>query len=353
MLKELFNLDRFDIAAGAFQKLGETKNQYSYLDGQISQFEEINKTVLRQLTKEINGLESEVKKLSKAEEKLSGETKQLQVLEHLHQELSEITEVVNTLEADGEFYQQKHRHLNRYLRIRQVFRDRIIQQLELLEQTKSGKHDLQQAIEATDRLTENANQARTKWEQAQADYRSKEQLHQQVEELNLMVRLKNLHKELDSGITTHDQTAQDLRDLDRKIQLLESVIEQGRTLTSGRAGAVEALQKLTVLQNWWNIFLEKEKHLEILQRELSDIKKEIASLNREKSKLLSGQKDLKNLTVQINQARQQLQALLVQEDWQAHARHLEDGRPCPLCGSVEHPDPIPSSGLGSQIETAR
>jgi len=351
MFKELFQLDRFDIAGSAFQKLAEVKEQYSYLDGQLSQFEEINKTILRQLIKEISGLESEIEKQSKSESKLVLETDQLQVLEHIHHELLEITGTVNTLESEDEFYQQKQHHLNRFLRISQLFRDRVLRQVELLDQAKSAKCDLQQAIETTDRLTREVKNSRQKWEQAQADYQSKEQLKHQTEDLKLLIRLKDLRTELSYSTATHDQTATRLRDLDNKINLLESAIDKARKLASARAEAVKELQELTVLKNWWNICLEKEKPLEILQSEMAGINQELNSLKIEKTRLISGLLDQKKLKSEINRSRQQLQLLMVREDWQTHARHLKEGKPCPLCGSIEHPNPLSSAGLESEIET--
>jgi exonuclease SbcC len=78
MLKELFHLDRFDIAQQAFQMLSTVKEEYHYVEGQLSQFEEINNSLLKKLKKEIDLYQKQIEQHSKTEHSLTTRNNQLQ-----------------------------------------------------------------------------------------------------------------------------------------------------------------------------------------------------------------------------------------------------------------------------------
>ncbi len=353
MLKELFNLDRFDIAAKAFHLLGLVKNQHSYLDGQLSQFQDIDKNLLKQLVKEIAKLTAETEKKTAAEAELIQQTNKLQVLQHLYQEFSEVDERLTTLLSEQDFYQRKQHQLNRFLRVQQVFKSKVLRQVDLLEEAKSKQADLQQAIETVGKLTGEVANLEKQWKQAQQEFATKDRLQQQINDLNLLITLRDQQSDLDTVMGQHDQVTKSLVNLDQKLKDLESLVEESRNVSSKKSEALLKKQQLTELQNWWAIHTDKDNQCQALHREQTDIQGEITSLNEERKQLLSTPKKIEVYKQEILKARKELQALLVQDDWRTHARHLEQGKPCPLCGSLNHPTPLSTTDLARQIRDAR
>ncbi len=353
MLKELFHLDRFDIASKAFHQLAVVKDQHSFVEGQLSQFEELNKTVLKQLSKEINTISSDIEKNTVLESRLTKESNLLQLLQHIHQELMEVSDTVSTLESEKQFFQKKQHQLTRFLKIKEVFQDRIAKQMDLLHQAKSRKEELMEAISIDKQLTKEVKNANGRWQKAQAEFTHKDQIQQQIDDLQCILEIKDLKEQLNATLHQKQQLDLSIEEISRALQALELDLKKTPDIETAKQQAQSELHQLVQLKGWWTVHMVNKKQLNSLKQEITDTEEQINTIVTAQDKLSSKLDDEKQIKSKIEESQEQLRSLLVHNDWRTHARHLEKGKPCPLCGSVDHPKPLSSKSLEPDIIAAR
>lgn len=353
MLKELFHLDRFDIAPGAFSLLGKVKEQHNFIDGQLSQYDEISKVLVKQLKKEISVLVEDVDKMTLREKELSAEISQLQILQHQHNELMEISESLVTLESESSFFKEKQVQLTRYLKVKELFEDKILRQEQLLVQAKSKEKELGNAIAIIEKLEQEVINSRRAWEKAQTEYHKKDHIVTQLADLNRLQQLKEMHQHFNNAVGNWERTKKNIHKLDITIKNLDTDLEKFKAAETLGTESLIKLRELNQLKDWSENYTDKSKQLTLLEKEQLETKKEIKFLE---GKLKSLKKEIKNadkLKNAIIITHEQIQSLIIREDWIAHAKLLKEGNPCPLCGATSHPKPLSDTGLAQSLDDTR
>ena len=315
MLKELFNLDRFDLAPQAFRLLGAAKERCNYLEGQLSQFENISKILLKQLSKEVKLLKVNIDKQVIKEKKLSTQIGQMQVLKHIHDELVDVSDVLSTLESEFSFIQQKQHQLNQFVRVRELFYEKIFQQQQLLRSVKAKQQELTELISAVANLEEAAIKCKKNWEVAQQKYGEKEHFISQLEDLKLILQLKKVQKNFDEVSGKLNDSEKAILRLTKEVRNIETDSQQLGKVTEKKSKALEEVQKLTQLKDWWNLSIGKKEQLELLKKRLLGVESDIGKLNGTLRKLLEKANNTESIKSKISEVKGDLQSLLIQEDW--------------------------------------
>ncbi len=353
MLKELFHLDRFDIAPPAYRLLGTVKEQINFLDGQLSQYSEVNKNLLRRLDKEVEAMKVVIDRKMLKEQKLITEVGKMQILQHIFNELVEVSESLDTLISETMFYQEKQHQLDRFGKVQELFRDKILQQRQLLLEAKSKQEELGKLVYAIQLLEQDVTRSRRQWNQAQARYADKDHMLLQISDLELLIQLKCVQDKFENTTSLWERTQKELLELDNKAGVIQLEIERSRVAARGKSEALEELQRLTILKEWWTGYLDKENQRDVLKKEQFNVEKEVNALVTKINDLKDQINRPDALKKSISTEREKLQLLRLQDDWRTHASLLEEGKPCPLCGATSHPKPLSESKLSDDLDSSR
>jgi exonuclease SbcC len=181
-----------------------------------------------------------------------------------------------------------------------------------LEQVKERKREVTLQLESRSRFQDEKEQAISEKGKMQP------LLEKEKERIRLEKELQQHQEELEAEKQVFNTVDKTLRDLKESMDSTKKSIEEGNMIIAGEVKLLTEQHYLLKVQN----LLETYK---LLQDQLSASEKEQSSLART---VLINEREYKDLRQQKEESVTATVAAL-----------LENGKPCPVCGSVDHPHP--------------
>ena len=369
MLKELFNLEKFEFFYKVVSLESKNNEQKHQLEGQLQQLGNIDEGQIEKYQAELQELEQTITAQKKMlEEQLQNEEQQ-RYLQELVRKRGDAEKVVRELAQQEPAWRALEKRLARY----ELCHYRFKQRLELLEERGREKekrsihieHDRNRLIAVETAIEEIGNLlARIK-----PAYDKRDELQKRAADLSRLLRMKTaaavIEKEkqrLLSGSEILEKVTKRADDLKVEKQHLEEHI---KTLRS----SMPDLTLLSDIRSWYDEKRNLENQQGEVQKEINRYANQVEEVKREQSQLLtnglfeklphdSGYAAMEDCLEQdagrVKAAQLKLQVeehhLLVKEQLKRYARELEEGHPCPLCGSTNHPEIYRSDDQGKQLQ---
>ena len=365
MMKELFGLERFDLAAKTGTLLRNLKDEKIRLETQLGALEEITPDLLNEKTDLIKEIalqaeeserifretEQTFKKQEEVQSKhlqLQGFLKEWEILNTKRTEIANkkaiwkdflkaktylkpVWEQINEKNAELEKYQVSVTDCNR-------FKDTYEQEIEQL---------VREELELKEKA-EKKSERETK-----------------IRDLKKVIEIKNLNTEFEEAKTITETLKPDL---DSKKESLSAIKEQIKQLEGESENIISpdsnSLSELKGLakdwDNWESQIKEKQKEAneisastENIKAQIETLKEKLSESNHSFGEWISFQK----LTIQKLDSEKE--RLIQQSGLAAHAHLLIAGEACPLCGATDHPHPLGESdnnaleSKNKEIESAK
>lgn len=356
MMKELFGLERFDLSGKTGSLLKQVREEKIRLETQLLGLEAFTQENLEEKEEHFAKLRTN---LTQAEELVKGvdsEYRAKEVLRGKHQELlkfqglqAELLEKKPNIESKRQLHQE---FITAKTHLKPVW-----------DQLKDAKVELEKytvSVEDCARFKSRFEQEIADLEKEELELKAKNQQRPQreakIRDLKKVLELQVLHQNLSAARQLLD-TLQPFIEAKKKaqkslrlqIQQIEDEIEKIPVMDSTLLAELKSAER-----DWktWEIQHKKlTDELEQLNQAASKIGQEseqlLSSLPHEFETLenwLQAQKDkLKTLEIERD-------ALIQKQGLAAHIHLLHDGEACPLCGAVEHPDPLQSESEVRQLE---
>ena len=357
MMKELFNLGKFEFYYKVTSLESKNNAKKQNIEGQLQQLGAIDPEQLNVYTAQLEQLENELKEQNQKLAEYRKSEEELRQLQELTSKMAETKKAYGELQEQEPGFQDLEKKIIRYEQC-------VVQFKHLLDSLHINirrMEDREQQIRLDfDKLTteeEEIKRLGKLLEELKPAYEKREELKKKAEELDRILRTKELEREiskeedrLKKGIAVCDETVQKLEKLKTEKQQFEEFIKAERN----------KLPDLVLLSNIKAWYVEKHNLGKQLLEAVQEIEK---SLQEEKAvrqevmnvwadpvfeKLSTGadpaecarylqsktaeiKEKLKMLTEQENHVR-------VKAQLKVYAEELEEGNPCPLCGSLHHPD---------------
>lgn len=357
MMKEIFNLQRFDLQNNASVLNAKNKSELDQLEGQLKGFEEVNE-----------------EQISVKKEELSTENQKLETLQIEFKQIREKYEQLKNLKTDFELLKQKKEDFEK-LSLKKNDIDILETKTELFDKVFrifnpliSEQNKLQKEIEfhqknkenETKILAETEKQFNSLTEQLTAILPKFEALDQskiQENDLNLILQMLNFSDEIKVLKDRTKKGSEKVQEVETNNKLIEKKLTKLNEETENLKP-----QKIdsTLLTNAGNWFLEHKNLSESLkkQKEKANLKKAeidtiLSELKLDKIDTENFKNDFKLKTDAIENQKKELsekqKQLEIQQKLSYFASELHDGEACPLCGSQEHPNIVVFDDVHSEI----
>ena len=361
MMKEIFNLNRFDLGPKTALLQRANNSKLEHLKGALSGFETVSIEKLQEKLQALEEAQRTLLDLKTTTLQLENQCKTLADNRQNRLDLQAKQAEFAVLNQDKSRIAQLDNELRIYENTNRVFR-------ELLNVAFALNKDKEQLFYKIEQLTakkrNTLHELENKEQELKAiaeDVKRLDLFRAEVEDLKLLLANAQHGKELD----ILNKRVLDGKPVVEKEQALESTLqrslaEKEKALEELKQGKADTTDLLAI-ENWYqtNEMLqgqlnENADSLQQYQAEIEAIDSEFAQHNLNfdswEEQLALQEKELDKSLHQLQEEETQLNVQLKLAEF---ADNLSDGHSCPLCGSLEHPHPMVSDDLASKQQSLR
>lgn len=359
MMKEIFQLERFDLSDRVQSLASANKLKLENLNGRMAAYEGISGELISQKELELRELVSQQQNSKDYLERCRGEAQALDKLKNLYEQISKHKLRLKELDGRQAEFEQKEIQLRNFERFSRLFRYELSQrddcknQLEeLTERLVAGTRELEAVcVQLENELVEFAALAE--------EYNQRERYRREAEEAEIWLDIRSIGKELSDNRTLLSRQQEEYVRIETRLKESE---RQGKALRN-ELDLIKAeksdMDTLYQIKLWFEKLYSLRQHFERVEadriryagehRKYEEDLKEIASKYRETwpgmDDALSDETRfafeleaaVKANKAGMDEARKQIDELTLHRKLEEYVEHLHEGDPCPLCGSTEHP----------------
>ena len=363
MMKELFNLQKYEFYYKVVSLENKNNSQMQLINGQLQQLGTLDPDKVEVYNKQLKELETNIKEqnlklvaFQKAEEQLRGLLDKIQKRDESQKALNSL------LQQQPEFTKLEMR-ITRYEQSVAAFKHLLkslnenrAKERSRREQILTDEAKLKLDNESIDKLTNVV-------ERLKLQYEKRDNLRRKADELNTLIEIKELEeavvdeaKSVEDGNKYWEETNKVVAGLKKNKDTLEKNISKLRA-------SMPDFTLLTNIKAWYT-----EKHN--LEKQINDTKDQLKICSDRQKELLTNKESilkdsifngatnlsfnkctqyLESETSKLNKLQSDLTEyeshVFVKSRLEAFAENLKDNTPCPLCGSLHHPELFKSEDL--------
>lgn len=356
MMKELFNLGKFELGGkvGSLEKKNNEKRQN--ITGKLQQLGEISPEQADGYQEQLTQLEKEIGEFDLLLEKMQQNEEQLRRLQTIILQREQAAEKNKKLQSQEITYKEQEEKVKRYELCVHRFTHLLDSLKENREKEQERKVILQNDAEKEKSLAAEIVRLEQLMDTLKPDYEKRETLKVKADDLNCLLQIKALEQKIDeetarvkTGEAYFAKTALEVEQLKEEKQHLEKQVKALRD-------KMPDLSLLSTIHAWHiekrhfdEQLAENELVMERIMGEERALETEHAALWAQplfamlptNDNFAACREELKKTAATIHKKQLVLQEqethLLVKEKLKNYAEDLEEGNPCPLCGSLHHP----------------
>lgn len=367
MMKELFNLEKYEFA-GKVNTLEKINNETrQHIEGQLKQLGEINPDELTQLKSQLNNLEKELTELNQLLKEKQKQAEELNKLKELTQKKQQEEEKLKTQLARKKEIDELEQRLLHYEKAHSQFKHLLLTLNESNQKQQVRQEALQKRKSEIKELNEALDALQKKLNELTPAYQKRDEQKQLIADLNVLLQLKKEEQSIVRNKIRQNKGAQILSQTSDEVEKLKKdKTEREKKLKQDRRKLPD-ISVLASVQAWHNTQKNLEAQLKEIENEKKKEQAATVAFNKKLTRLLTTHlfKDLpehttleecqNHLSTQKKALKQEAEGLIekqkhleVKIQLQAYSQDLQEGQPCPLCGSTHHPEILKPENLEPQ-----
>ncbi|TDS12243.1 SbcC/MukB-like Walker B domain-containing protein [Sphingobacterium paludis] len=356
MMKEIFNLNRFDLGPKVSQLQRQNNSKIELLKGALSGFETVSTEILQQKRTEFETAQQGLNELKAETSALDVELTRMAESKRLRAELAVKKQEVATLKLDEPKILQQQRDLDSYEATDRVFREVLNQTQRLNKEKEQVTFKLEQLTARKQQTLSRLEEKETQWHKIALDHQHVEQYRRESEDLKLLIYIQKqqeqknmISKRIEDGKPHLESVQLAETTLKNNILDLESKLDslKHKKVDTGVLLALESWYQTadTLMEKLNDISAQKDA----VTIEISRIQK---TFKEHGTVVNTWEQDLKQTEDKWNEQLLELQKeethVKVQAKLSEFADNLVNGQPCPLCGSLDHPNHMVSDDASAR-----
>ncbi|MCH4895656.1 SMC family ATPase [Marinilabiliaceae bacterium JC040] len=411
MLKEIFNLEKFDLANKVKPLYDECSENIHILEGKIDVLGNISKEELKEKKVKNNQLQIKVKNVNDNLLKSEKEEKLYAEIQNLFKRQKEFIKTYESLKREEKTYAEKKDILERFENCDKIFRSDYIEYTRLDKSIKDKTNESKISSLEIKNLNKDLEERKQIFIQIEKDFKNNEKRNLDLEDLRIIKEIIELNKENVSLSENLKKLEEELSIIDKKNIIAEDFIAEKTKLIENLKSNTPDILILNKVKDWYsnyesiikeqslseknknNIIKNKENDLknslQDIQSIINKLKEEIkdaegdreleysrstAELNTNFENLLieieqtdysllnGGEENRENLKTKIEESLNSIRNISkllneienkykVEKKLEDYAEDLKNGEACPLCGSKDHPKIMDVQEISNYIES--
>ncbi len=367
MLKDLFQLHRFDLGAKTGLLLRKTETVITDLQARLMEIGQISEEDITGQQELLKTAEGELSHQQQLANQLDQQCQQLDALRKLLENIDATESELKQLTDQSEYFDSKEKQLKAYTKAETFFNEKFRLLEETTVEAQLAQQELQKLKDRIDLGGEKVQRVRQEVTQKKAAYERREQIDRQYQDLLHLIEIKKAQPR-------RQQLSDKLTQIRRQQEVVESSISKQQAQLEQHEERLLAAESrrnqwlvLKEVANWAQRREEFVEEQQGINRQIQQYERNITALTAKQESVLiaynwpeSSQLDeLTDKFVQFeaklhqqqDAINKELSDLRLQERLVQAASQLTSGKPCLLCGSTEHPQIIHSQSVKKALDT--
>lgn len=356
MMKEIFQLHRYDLQHSVRRLEGQNKSLLDQTEGQLKGYETVSEEGIEGQKKELEAQEKYFSEAEKEHQRRTARYEKLKLLKADYMTLQKKEVRLAEMEKEGQEMEKVEKQIDKYERISHVFRPL----LEDLEKYRGKKESLHVQRDQAENMLKSAEQALAErmteqkglstWYHNLTEKQTKENdLFYIARMIESAIEMKSLEKRVEKGQAL-------VKDKEKNVESIRVQIRSSeKKIGTMKAGAVEA-GLLVEVTKWFSDQKNLRKNQAERARQMKELQKKLFGTEAELKGKRTDEKGIQTYEASVEKDLMELERqkseLEVRQRLAAYAQQLEEGKPCFLCGSTEHPHVVVAEDVSGQLKEA-
>ena len=358
MLKDIFQLQRYDLQDRVSRLRKENQSNLDKLTGNLQGFEDVTGEKIKTKEKEFEEADSHLKRLKKEHQTVDKKFQQLKSLKSDFDELKKKTSRFEELGKQQIDIKRTEKKVNNYERLYKAFHNLLADRKRYKTTLGQKQEQHKETKEKLEELKDDLAKKGSALEKIGPYFEKLTQKRAEEDDLGFITTTLGLLKEIKGLKKRGLNGEQKIKEAKSKVEGIQSNINSLEKEISGLKSRRLDAKLLREVGEWFSKIENLKENYQKQNKKVTGKKSKIQSLLQELEEnnidvdtfQEEHQAKVEELDIRKKKLTEKKERLKVQQKLAEHAHSLHDGKACPLCGSLEHPDILEAKDVTSELQ---